>query len=87
MGFSIVAAVRALSRTNNNVNFATEYLLTHPFKPVPEEPPAAVQPPAAVTTAQEPVANEAPADAPMETEPVPEEQPAQETAIEEDYEP
>ncbi|EJD02952.1 uncharacterized protein FOMMEDRAFT_107991 [Fomitiporia mediterranea MF3/22] len=85
MGFPRAAAVRALSRTNNNVNFATEYLLTHPFEPVPEEPPAAV-PPAAETTAQEPATDEAPADVAMETEPVPEEQPVQETAIEEDYE-
>ena len=60
--------------------------MTHPFEPVPEESLAAVQPPAAETTAQEPATNEAPADAAMETELVPEERPAQETAIEEDYE-
>ncbi|KAH8119411.1 hypothetical protein DFH11DRAFT_1782299 [Phellopilus nigrolimitatus] len=39
MGFPRASAVRALSRTNNSVNFATEYLLSHPFEPVAEEPP------------------------------------------------
>ncbi|EJD07045.1 uncharacterized protein FOMMEDRAFT_26162 [Fomitiporia mediterranea MF3/22] len=77
MGFPRAAAVRALPRTNNNVNFATEYLLTHPFEPVLEDPPAA------------PATNGAPADTAdtsIETEAAPEEQPAQETAIKEDYE-
>ncbi|THH06601.1 hypothetical protein EW145_g3974 [Phellinidium pouzarii] len=37
MGFPRSSAVRALSRSNNSVNFATEYLLTHPFE-LPEPP-------------------------------------------------
>ncbi|KAI5123932.1 hypothetical protein M0805_006347 [Coniferiporia weirii] len=43
MGFPRTSAIRALSRTNNNVNFATEYLLTHPFEPAAEEAAATVE--------------------------------------------
>lgn len=38
MGFPRASAIRALQRSHNNVSFATEYLLTHPFEPVPEDP-------------------------------------------------
>ena len=38
MGFLRASAIGALQRSHNNVNLATEYLLTHPFDPVPEEP-------------------------------------------------
>lgn len=33
MGFPRASAIRALTRTNNNISFATEYLLTHPAEP------------------------------------------------------
>jgi E3 ubiquitin-protein ligase HUWE1 len=52
MGFPRSAAERALARTHNNVNTATELLLAHPF-PLPPDP---------ESTDPESVAEEAPAD-------------------------
>lgn len=95
MGFPRAAAVRALSRTNNNVNFATEYLLTHPF----ESEEVAPAQPAPVETGhfQEPSSDGGQEGgqegAPMETEEVPvlqEPEPqaeAEETTPVEQYEP
>ncbi|EJD34111.1 hypothetical protein AURDEDRAFT_109329 [Auricularia subglabra TFB-10046 SS5] len=50
MGFPRSAAERALVRTGNNVNAATEYLLSHPlpFPPDPEQAPEEDAPPAAI---------------------------------------
>lgn len=58
MGFPRASAIRALQRSHNNVSFATEYLLTHPFEPVPEDPApqADVDAEPAVEPAAEPVA-------------------------------
>ncbi|KAL5523755.1 hypothetical protein ACEPAG_7928 [Sanghuangporus baumii] len=92
MGFPRAAAIRALSRTNNNVSFATEYLLTHPFEP--EEQVAPIQP-APVETGhfQEPSSDDGQgqAETAMETEDAPApteiETQAQESAPVEPYEP
>lgn len=43
MVFGRGAAVRALTRTGNNVSIATEYLLTHPFDAADDEGPATPQ--------------------------------------------
>lgn len=45
MGFGRAAAIRALTRTQNNVSIATEYLLAHPFDPADEEGADTPQPP------------------------------------------
>ncbi|KAJ7188201.1 hypothetical protein C8R46DRAFT_1341056 [Mycena filopes] len=56
MGFPRSAAERALARTQNNLNAATELLLSHPFPlppdPVPDPEPAEIDPVHAVDSVQ-----------------------------------
>lgn len=73
MGFPRSAAERALARTHNNVNSATELLLSHPF-PLPPDPApepsraAAIQPTATPASEEEQPTEAQPEDVPHEND-------------------
>ncbi|TBU55065.1 hypothetical protein BD310DRAFT_1041405 [Dichomitus squalens] len=90
MGFPRSAAERALTRTRNNVNAATELLLSHPYPfppdpdPAPEPAPAAAEGEAVAVPAgdQDQIQADTPDAAPAEAGDAPAEAPASEDNVE-----